>query len=193
MTEIWKDIKGFEGLYQVSNLGRIKSLERYVKSSKGTVMLVNSKILKPCSSGHYHYSKVTLRKNNCNYVFLIHRLVAEAFIPNIKGLKEIDHINDIKTDNRVDNLQWISHKLNCEKRNNEVINKNRCVPVCCFGINGFFVFESMHSAERITGIYRSNITKCINGLYKQCNGYKWFIYPLQPSKALPYFEALPKS
>lgn len=180
MEEIWRSIKDYEGLYEVSNWGRVRNTR-------------TGRVLKPRFSGYYHYYCVNLSKNGEAKNYLIHRLVAEAFVPNPYKRNEVDHINNIKTDNRADNLQWIKHKENCEKRNNTTINKDRIVHVCCFVGNKFFVFESLRSAERITGVSHSNIQKCLKGIHKQTKNHKWYYFPLVPPKALPYFEALPRS
>lgn len=104
MIEIWKDITGYEGLYQVSNLGRVKSTQYF----HGT----NERILKPIST-HNGYFRVHLRKDGKLKTFKIHRLVAEAFIPNPDNLPQINHKDEDKTNNRVDNLEWCSARYNC--------------------------------------------------------------------------------
>ena len=101
--EVWKPIKDYEGLYEISNLGRVKSLN-YKRTGK-------EKILKNtvCNDG---YLKVGLTKNGKDKVFRIHRLVAEAFIPNPENKPFIDHINTIRDDNRIENLRWCTQKEN---------------------------------------------------------------------------------
>ena len=99
-NEVWKDIDDYEGLYQVSNLGRIKRIYPYEH------LISNSKN----SKGYYTvgFTKNNLRKNK-----MVHRLVAKAFILNPDNKKEVDHINTNRTDNRVENLKWVTHKENC--------------------------------------------------------------------------------
>ena len=106
MEEIWKDIKGYEGLYMISSYGRVKSIGGRRGSSN------KPKILKQ-GTDTSGYKFVCFRVNKYSKTFKVHRLVAEAFIPNLNRYTEIGHINGIKTDNRVDNLRWCSHKDNC--------------------------------------------------------------------------------
>ena len=108
--EIWKPIKDYEGLYEVSNLGRVKSLN-YRKTGK-------EKILKNIECRGY--LAVCLTKNGKQKLFKVHRLVAETFIPNPESKPCIDHINTIKNDNRVKNLRWVTHK---ENNNNPLTKK----------------------------------------------------------------------
>lgn len=109
--EQWRDIKDYEGLYQVSNYGNVRSLDRIIKYStkegKGRSMLIKGTILKPLkiNSG---YLRVNLSKNNKVSMYLIHRLVAEAFIEKDNGCEYVNHKNENKTDNRAANLEWVS-------------------------------------------------------------------------------------
>ena len=103
MVEIWKDIKGYEGLYQVSNLGRVKSLERIITKKNGVTLPIKEKILQYGIDRKGYYF-VGLYKNSKGKNKSIARLVAEAFIPNPDNKPEINHINTIRTDNRV----WVN-------------------------------------------------------------------------------------
>ena len=96
MKEVWKDIQDYEGFYQVSNLGRIKSL--------GNSKTRKEKILKPIY--HKQYYQITLSKNNIRIQYRVHRLVAEAFIPNPDNLPQVNHKDENKLNNYVDNLEW---------------------------------------------------------------------------------------
>lgn len=119
MEEIWKDVKGYEGLYQISNLGKVKRLVS-VKCKKERFL----SITKDRKSG---YCRVMLCKNNKTKRFLIHRLIAEHFIPNPENKPCIDHINGVKDDNRIENLRWCTYKENnnypIAKRNNSESQK----------------------------------------------------------------------
>ena len=111
--EVWKPIKDYEGLYEISNLGRVRNLN-YKGSGKGKI-LKNTKDSKG-------YLIVGLTKNGKRKLFKIHRLVAEAFIPNPENKPCIDHINTIKNDNRVENLRWVTNE---ENNNNPLTKKKR--------------------------------------------------------------------
>lgn len=110
--EEWRPINGYEGLYEVSNLGRIKSLNCNHTKKEGILKLYNDK------DG---YLMVKLSKDKNNRLFRVHRLVAEAFIPNPENKPCVDHINTIKNDNRVENLRWVTYK---ENSNNPLTKKH---------------------------------------------------------------------
>ncbi|MDU6360109.1 MAG: NUMOD4 motif-containing HNH endonuclease [Clostridiales bacterium] len=115
--EIWKDIEGYEGLYQISSFGRVKSIERIDDNNH----LVREKILKQ-QNNKFGYCTVGLYKNKQQKKFMVHRLVAQAFIPNVDNKSDVDHINTIRDDNRVDNLRWCTRKENI---NNEITLKKK--------------------------------------------------------------------
>jgi hypothetical protein len=109
--EEWRDIKGYEGLYQVSNLGRVKSLSRTIERSKYGSIFVSEKILSTNSTKGYLY--VSLCKCGKQKRVRVHRLVAEAFIPNQDNLPEVNHKDENKENNAVSNLEWCTNKYNC--------------------------------------------------------------------------------
>ena len=117
--EVWKDVKNYEGYYIVSSMGKVKSLDRIVLGKNGASCFRCGK-LKSSVTNRGGYLLVMLSKNNKPKSCRIHRLVAEAFIPNPENLPCIDHINTIRTDNRVSNLRWVTQKENC---NNELSKK----------------------------------------------------------------------
>ena len=116
--EIWRDIENYEGFYQVSNQGRIKSLDRYVNSKNGSVQLKKGKILKP-NIDNGGYLGVSLQFNSKVKFVRIHRLVAITFIPNPNNLPIVLHKDDNPANNNVDNLKWGTHQ------DNKVIKKRQ--------------------------------------------------------------------
>jgi hypothetical protein len=105
MLEVWKDVIGYEGLYQVSNFGNVKSL--------GNEFSRKERLLK-LSFQSKGYLTVVLQKDTKRKMVLVHRLVAEHFIPNINNKPQVNHINGIKTDNRLENIEWVSHRENLD-------------------------------------------------------------------------------
>ena len=126
MEEIWKDIEGYEGLYQVSNLGRVKSLNRdhQANSRWGKTMkrVIKEKLLKEDKTGRY--LRVSLSKNGIKQRFSINRLVAQAFIPNIKNKPQVNHKDGNRDNNQVENLEWCTAKENMQhaRSNNLITN-----------------------------------------------------------------------
>lgn len=115
MQEIWKNIKGYEGLYQVSNYGKVRSLDKKVKGSNqyGKIFFVTKKGKQLKSRIKNGYCNVHLIKNGVLKEFTIHRLVAEAFIPNPNNLPQVNHKDENKANNYVENLEWCTRSYNC--------------------------------------------------------------------------------
>lgn len=171
--EEWKFIVGFEK-YMVSNLGRVKSLN-YKRTGKEQLLLPNK--------NNRGYLWVTLYKNGADKKCLIHRLVAEAFIPNPDNLSQVNHINENKTDNRVDNLEWCSAIYNMNygertKKQSETRKKLRMLPprqdkaVEMFTLEGDKVaeFVSIADAARQNNFTESSVGACVRGYSKTCHG-----------------------
>lgn len=181
MTEIWKDIKDFEGLYQISNLGKVKSLPRYVKNIHGQ-RIVKEKILKNQINKKGYYS-VVLRKNNKSYTKEIHRLIGIAFIENKNNYSCINHIDGNKLNNKLDNLEWCSYKHNINEayrlglnRYTNLINfKNLPKKVLQFDKNNNFIneFESIRKASKITNVCYNSIWLNCCGKQRYAGGYTW--------------------
>lgn len=180
MKEIWKDIKGFEGLYQISNLGKVKSLSKYKKHSYNSIAFLKEKILKPLDINGYQ--RVILRKDNKSFNKFIHQLVAEMFIDNPKNYKEVNHKDENKTNNRVDNLEWCSHKYNINygtgnqrRSKTEIGTKKGTKKIYQFDLknNLLKIWDSQLQIKKELGIPQSNISNCCNGKRKSTYGYKW--------------------
>lgn len=167
-TEIWKDIEGYEGLYQVSNLGRIKSMANN-KTRK-------EKILKE-NKNNYGYHIVGLSKKNVRNFKLVHRLVAMAFIENVNNYKEINHIDENKDNNSADNLEWTTHSMNIKhgsgmkRAHTSVIRNGKPKRVLC--VETGVEYPSTMSASKATGVVQSNISQCCNGIFKKAGGFHW--------------------
>lgn len=182
--EIWKDIQNYENIYQVSNLGRVRSLDRKVKTGikHNEYKIAKGKILK-FNQKRNGYLTVDLSKNGKVKTISVHRLVALTFIPNNENKEEINHINSKKYDNRVQNLEWCTDRENKDhaKLNKLYYNPNR-KQVRCKQTNK--IFESSYNAgewlnnnkfknSKNTITIANKIRMCCNGKQKVAYGYTW--------------------
>lgn len=162
--EIWKDIKGYEGLYKISNKGRIKSLYNYKRD--GTDILVPK-----IKHGYY---QIGLRKNKIRKWLQVHRLIAEAFIPNPNKYPQINHKDENKLNNNIDNLEWctVSYNNTYGTRIEKVKNKTS-KPVIKYDKNMNFIKEypSIVIASMENNVTAGNIIMVCKGRYKQIKGY----------------------
>lgn len=187
MQEEWRDIKDYKGLYQVSNLGRVKRMFGFTSNGRRW----NSKILQQAfyQSNNSGYYNVFLCKNGKTKRYLVHRLVAQAFIPNPDNLPQINHKDENTKNNCVDNLEWCTCQYNVSygslpNKQAENIRKNnnlqksvvaRKIPVLQFSIDGIFIkrYDSACDAGRILNINHNGIRLCAIGKYKTSAGYVW--------------------
>lgn len=170
-NEIWKTISECPN-YQISNLGRVKSIEHKVKSKNGSMRIVSEKILKPSEDGS-GYLKVCLCKEGKEKTIKIHRLVAQYFVQNDSLFNnQVNHKNECKTDNRACNLEWCdaSYNVNYGTRNKR-ISKAQSKAVKCLDTG--VVFPSVMEVERLFSFNNSNICACCNGKRKTCGGLHW--------------------
>ena len=170
--ELWKDILEVKG-YAVSNLGRVKSLERYVISN-GRKVFFKSKILKPYIS-NAGYCGVVLCSNGISRCFHIHRLVAKYFLENPKGYNCINHIDENKQNNRYDNLEWCGTRYN--NKYSSYRAKYNCFPIAVEKLdkNGVVLesYKTIKEASEKNNINRRGISFCIEGRQKTAGGYYW--------------------
>lgn len=181
MKEEWKDIEGYEGIYQVSNLGRVKSLQRFVNNTHCSKRLIKESILSVKRESH-QYDYISLYKNNKGKRAYIHRLVAQAFIQNPNNYTDVNHKNEVKRDNRVENLEWCDKKYN----NNYGTGKRRMIEsrnahkkwnaereIHMYDLNGVYVrsFRSVVEAARYFNCSDSNIRPIIDKRHRSSFGY----------------------
>lgn len=177
--EIWKPVRGYDGLYEVSNYGRVRNAR-------------TKRILKQQLDGK-GYLRVGLCKNGIMKTHKVHRLVAETFIPNPNNLPQVNHKNEDKTDNFVwvnpdgtvdlekSNLEWCTRKYNLNYGNYKEIQREIHLneggePVVQFSKTGELIndkWESMSEVERVLGINHTNISKCCQGKIKSIGGFVW--------------------
>ena len=180
--EIWKDVENYEGLYQVSNLGRIKSLERDVFNYRGTLINhMEEKILVPVLNNN-GYLYVKLCKNGKGKLMLVHRLVAEAFLPNPENKSQVNHKDEVKNNNAVENLEWCtaSYNNNYGTRNERSVqnrrypklgNHPRAKAIFCEELNK--EFDCITSAGKELGIGRTSINQACTGKRKTAGKLHW--------------------
>lgn len=167
MKEIYKDIPNYKNLYQISNLGNVKSLERICPSGR----LIKERILKQSLSNRGYY-QVNLAKNGSYKRFNVHRLVALVFVPNPNKYEDAHHVDEIKTHNTSDNIQWVNHVYNCNYG-----NKNKKISKSIKAINietlEETIFPSILKASKLLNIDRKAIRDVLN---KRRKDYKNFYF-----------------
>jgi hypothetical protein len=180
MKEIWKDVSNYEGLYQVSNLGRIKSLERKINRKHSTTMLLKEKILKQQNMNGYKF--VRLSKNNIIKQHFVHRLVAIAFIKNPNNYNEVNHKDEKTNNNYVYNLEWCTHKynmnygtINQRRSKTETKTKKNGKKIIQYDINNVFIkkWNNQLEIQKQLKIAQPHISNCCKGKRKTAGGYIW--------------------
>lgn len=174
--EVWKDVKGYEGVYQISNLGEIKRLSYSIIRNNGYKQSWKEKKLKPTKdAGGYLGIRSGTKKNGKSYTLRIHRLVAEAFIPNPNRYNYINHIDGNKQNNRVNNLEWCTHEYNIKKAWEDGLCDGLKKKINQYDLNGNFIasYPSIREAERKTGVRNTGINGCLHNVYKSSGGFVW--------------------
>lgn len=166
MQEIWKDIEGYEGLYQVSNLGRVKSLPRNTNNQYKNG-LVKKNIVR--GKGYYYVNLY----NKSTKLFTIHKLVAEAFIPNPNNLPCVNHIDGNKLNNKIDNLEWCSYSNNEIHAYNNDLKAPIFKKVNQYDLNGNFIKTWNSIKEAQTFFKTTHIGECCRGKRNQTKNYIW--------------------
>lgn len=187
MEEEWRQIPEFEGLYEVSNTGKIRSLARIVNSCYGSKMALQSKEIK-LNLKRNGYMYVCLSKEGSANTYRVHRLVALAFISNPNNQPQVNHKNGVKNDNRVGNLEWCTASQNSnhayssnlrfspsywKDKSGSEHNLSKPVVMMTQQDETVRMFGSSYEAERETQIANQNISKCLKGKRKTAGGYKW--------------------
>lgn len=172
-NEIWKDVEGYEGLYQVSNLGRVRSLDRVTYNPVQPGCVRHGKLIKPQKRGRYLFN--ALRKDGEAKQISIHRLVASAFVPNPNNYPVVNHKNENKYDNRAENLEWCTQKYNCNygQRNRKTGDKHFKPVMSIDKFGNTEKFESILAASKSIGLCRSTIGNAVTGRNKTAGGKKW--------------------
>lgn len=171
--EVWKEIEGYEGCYAVSNMGRVKSLERVVPFGPKRNMRTIKETLKKIGTfdnAKKGYRTVTLSKDSKLKICFVHRLVAEAFVSRHEGENVVNHIDCDINNNRADNLEWTTHKENSAhaKRNGLYTNIRPVI-----NIDTGERFESIKVASKSIGVSCLSLSRALKNVNYTCRGYHW--------------------
>ena len=180
MNEVWKDIPNYENLYQVSNLGRVKSLKKEKKRKNNCKQTFQEKILSQ-GLGENGYLTVQLFKNKIGKTFTVHKLIAQTFISNPNNYVCINHKDENKLNNCVDNLEWCTYKYNnnynskSKKIRLKLINGKLSKRVLQYDLQDNFIkeWESTREIERVLNYKNQSISACCLNKNKTSYGYKW--------------------
>lgn len=179
LNEVWKDIFGLEGKYQISNLGRVRSVERYVSNHTG-ILKVNSRILKQ-QTNHKGYRVIRVVDSGKKITKSVHRLVANAFLPIVYGKNQVNHKDGNKSNNNIENLEWCTNQenqlhairlgLNNHSKYDSGRKKRKVKQIDLETRKVIKIFDSLAEAERMTKT--RNIGACCQGKRRSANGYAW--------------------
>lgn len=181
MNNIWKPVVEYEGLYEVSNTGLVRSVYKVVRSSNGKTFHYKPRHLKKYLD-HNGYEYISLSKCGVKKKYKVHQLVCKAFLPNPSCYKQVNHKDECKTNNCVDNLEWCDqiYNSNYGTRNQRIssakINaKYNSKPIVQYDLSGNLIkeFPSTREAQRLTGLCRVGIGRCCRGTLKSYSGFIW--------------------
>lgn len=182
-NNMWKSISGYDGYYEVSDTGEVRSIDRYVTDTSGkhkgkkrflkgsTMKLTNNKP----RNREDGYVVVNLRKDGTSWVAPVHILVAKAFIPNPDNLPTVNHIDGDKHNNNASNLEWASYSENNIHALRTGLRSPRGNAISQYTLDGEYVasYKSACEAARVTGLSRGAISHCLNGRMKKYGGFIW--------------------
>lgn len=173
--EIWKDIPEYKGLYQASNLGNIRSLDRQITQlgnggNTYFTYIKKGRVLAQ-STQNGGYSVVSISVNAKRKICTVHRLVASAFLDNPNNYREVNHKDGNKQNNNIDNLEWIQHSENIKHSYRELGQIRHYKPIRC--VDTGVIYPSCKEASILTGINKCSINHVINGLNKTAGGMRW--------------------
>ena len=171
LIEEWKDIEGYNGLYQISNLGKIKSFRKSSKCKSNNGYIINPGV------DNNGYLVCVLNNNGNRKTYKIHRLVALAFIPNPNNYSDVNHKDENKSNNRIDNLEWMSHKnnMNYGTLKERIRTYHKTKHVLQYSLDGQLIKEwiSISEPAKLLKISVGNIINCCKRRCKTVGGYKW--------------------
>ena len=171
---MWKAIRGYEGYYEVSDCGEVRSVDRYVKNRGNFMRRLTGKTMEQTVAAN-GYCVVNLRKNRTSNVVCVHRLVSEAFIENPEHKETVNHIDGNKLNNNVTNLEWSTYSENNTHALKTNLRKPRGNKIFQYDKNGNLVstYQSACEASRTTGIGRELISACLNHYIQSAGGFVW--------------------
>jgi hypothetical protein len=176
-AEEWRPVEGYENIYEISNKGRLKNLSRIIKAPRNGTRFIGERIAKGSfdKQGYIKFSIAEFCKKKSK---MAHRLVAAAFIPNPNGKKEVNHINGIKADNRVENLEWVTPKENIAHAiklglysNYAAIEKNKKKVI---DTSSGKIYDCIKSASKCSGMSYKAFRSRINGRVKNNTNFKLY-------------------
>ena len=174
MEEIWKDINGFNGVYQISNFGKVKSNDQYVRNGVGIAVKHGKQITPNLSTSGYY--EVHLYRNQKRYVRMIHRLVAEHFIENPNDYPQVNHKDENRLNNNADNLEWCTAKYNSNYGNRSIklsLSQPTRKTILQFDLDNNFIREWKSNKDIIRELKIYGALKCCKGQFSQSGGFIW--------------------